>query len=438
MNDRESRWFTKTIGSEPYTYQKDIYDGTGRFRIINKSRGTGLSTAVAFKALRHAIRGGQALIVSSSEKQSIRVMTEYVERFLKALPVHLKLVEDSKSTKRFENGGQIYSLPNQANTIRGFNAPGMFIVIDEAAHFLNDTDVQMKEAITPMAARGGSIIMISTPFGEQNIFAKTWQDPNNGYEKITVNWRECPHLVTGIDTIRRTMDSITFDQEYENVFRGEVETEFPMKLTQTAIDPELVYEVNATGDVAGVDIGRRRDLTAICIIRKTGERIRLVEKHIWAGTPFEEQQTRILDIAKRVGMVHIDQGGMGEAPAEWLMTRAPNVRPILFTNENKTEMFLGLKRLFEQRLIQMPFDSRVLQSLGMVRRYYRLGRVVIDAERTDELGHADEATALALACYEYESGQLSSTLLDCKCVKDGRPDKDCRVCGGTGELPFNW
>ena len=86
----------------------------------------------------------------------------------------------------------------------------------------------------------------------------------------------------------------------------------------------------------------------------------------------------------------------------------------------------------------MPFDSRVLQSLGMVRRYYRLGRVVIDAERTDELGHADEATALALACYEYESGQLSSTLLDCKCVKDGRPDNDCRVCGGTGELPFNW
>ena len=404
--------------------------------MINKSRRTGVTTILAFKALRNALRGKNSLIVSASERQSMFVMTEYVEKFLKVLPIRIPLTEDSKSVKRFGNGGTIRSLPNQSNTVRGLNAD--YIFLDEAAHFLNDTDKDVWQAISPMLALGGSIDIASTPFGEQNLFGEMWRDPNNGYEKVVVNWRECPRLATEIETTKRSMDSITFDQEFENVFRGEVETEFPMKLTQTAIDPELVYEINAIGDVAGVDIGRRRDLTAICIIRKTGERIQLVEKHIWAGVPFEEQQARILDISKRVGMVHIDQGGMGEAPAEWLMARAPNVRPILFTNENKTEMFLGLKRLFEQRIIQMPFDSRMLQSLGMVRRYYRLGRVVIDAERTDELGHADEATALALACYEYESGQLSSTLLDCKCVKDGKPDGDCRICGGTGELPFNW
>ena len=397
MNPRERGWFAKAIG-KPDSYQERLAKWDARFRIINKSRRTGITTVLAFKALRNALRGRNSLIVSASERQSIFVMSEYVERFLAALPVKIALLEDSKSLKRFENGGTIRSLPNQSNTVRGLNAD--YIFLDEAAHFLNETDKDVWQAISPMLALGGSIDIASTPFGEKNLFHEMWIDEKNGYEKVTVNWRECPRLSAEIETTKRGMDAITFDQEFENTFRGEVETEFPMRLMQRCIDPEMQYEVNATGDMGGGDIGRRRDLSSLVIIRKVGEMHHVVEKQFWAGVPFEEQQDRFLDAAHRVGILRIDQGGMGEGPAEWLMARAPNVRPILFTNEIKTEMFLYLKRLFEQGLIKMPFDSRLLQSLGMVRRYYRLGRVVIDAERTDELGHADEATALALACWE--------------------------------------
>jgi phage FluMu gp28-like protein len=170
---------------------------------------------------------------------------------------------------------------------------------------------------------------------------------------------------------------------------------------EKCVDSNLEYELNPSGDVAGFDVGRRRDLSVVIVIRRTEDNKKvIIGKAIWSGVPFEEQQARALEIAKRVGLFYIDQGGMGEAPAEWLKTRSPNVVPILFNDQIKTEMFLGLKRLFEQGLIRIPLDVRLMQSLSMIRRYYRLGRVIIDAERTDELGHADEATALALACYE--------------------------------------
>ena len=420
MNKNEQAWFTKVIGP-PDAYQVKLFDSVAKRTVVNKSRRTGISTILAFKALRKALAGGDSLIVSASERQSIFLMTEYIERFLKTLPIELKLIEDSKSVKRFENDGVVRSLPNQSNTIRGFNAD--YIFLDEAAHFLNKTDEAVYASVSPMLALGGSIDIASTPFGDDNIFARLWRDPNNGFEKVTINWRECPRLEREIENIRRSEDEITFEQEFNNVFRGEVSSEFPMSLLEKAVDPEMQYEVNPAGDIAGFDVGRRRDLSAIIILRDDGHVKRVVGKHLWQGVPFEEQQRRALEVAKAVGSFRIDQGGMGEGPSEWLRERSPNVQPILFTNENKTEMFLELKRLLEQGRLKFPFDARLMASLNSVRRYYRLGRVIIDAERTDETGHADEATALALACWEPPKVNIGL----------GNVWK-CDTCDGTGKV----
>ena len=99
---------------------------------------------------------------------------------------------------------------------------------------------------------------------------------------------------------------------------------------------------------------------------------------------------------------------MGDA----LPRRCMKAVPFLFTAENKTELFLSLKREMEQGRIKFPFDPQLIQSLKTIRRYYRLGRVIIDAERTVETGHADEATALALACYEMPVSTISVLAFD--------------------------
>lgn len=407
--------FSSAIHDTPYPYQRRLLETRQRFVVVNKSRRTGISTIIALKALVYALAGKTALLTSPSEKQSYNLMS-MVEDFLRAIPNKFlpRLIEDSKSIKRFEGGGTIHSLPNSASTIRGYQ--GDFVVMDEAAHFLNGTDEEVYEAMLPSITLGGSIMVVSTPFGDQNLFWKRWTERNE-YEKILVNWHDCPALVSNIEAVRKEYDELSFDQEFNNQFRGEVESEFPRKLVELCVDANQEYEVNAFGDVAGFDVGRRRDLSCVVVIRHNISNrdvpIRsVVEKHVWAGIPFEEQQNRALEIAQRVNVFYIDQGGMGEAPAEWLRARSPNVIPILFNDQNKTEMFLNLKRLFEQRLIRIPLDVRLMQSLSMIRRYYRLGRVIIDAERTDELGHADEATALALACYEPPSMDTEFIMAD--------------------------
>ena len=402
--------FKSAIHDTPYPYQLRLLQTRQRFVVVNKARRTGISTAIAYKALLVALAGKTALLTSPSERQSYNLMS-MIEAFLRSIPNKFLplLIEDSKSIKRFEGGGTIHSLPNSASQIRGFQ--GDFVVMDEAAHFLNGTDEEVYEAILPSITLGGSLMVVSTPFGDQNLFYKRWTEKND-YEKILVNWHDCPPLASQIEAVKREYDELSFDQEFNNQFRGEVESEFPRKLVEACVDANLEYEVNASGDTAGFDVGRRRDLSAVVTVRRQGDIRIVVEKHVWAGVPFEEQQARALEIAKRVGVFRIDQGGMGEAPSEWLRARSANVVPVLFNDQLKTEMFLNLKRLFEQRLIRIPLDVRLMQSLSMIRRYYRLGRVIIDAERTDELGHADEATALALACHEMPKREIGLANLD--------------------------
>ena len=413
--------FKSAISDTPYPYQRKLIATRSRFVVVNKSRRTGISTAIAYKALLYALAGKTSLLTSPSERQSYNLMS-MIDAFLRAIPMGFlpTLIEDSKSIKRFKSGGTIHSLPNSASQIRGFQ--GDFVVMDEAAHFLNGTDEEVYEAILPSITLGGSLMIVSTPFGDKNLFYRRWTEKND-YEKILVNWHECPTLASNISSVRKEYDEISFDQEFDNTFRGEVASEFPRALVEKCVDPDLEYELNPTGDVAGFDVGRRRDLSAVIVIRREGDHRKVIGKAVWQGIPFEEQQNRALEIAKSVGTFRIDQGGMGEAPSEWLKARSPNVYPILFNDQNKTEMFLNLKRLFEQDLIRIPLDVRLMQSLGMIRRYYRLGRVIIDAERTDELGHADEATALALACYEPRTYETSAA---------GIWEDPCPQCMGKG------
>ena len=400
--------FKSAIGAPPLPYQRKLFPFKNH--IVNKSRRTGISTTLAFKATMVAISGETALLVSPSERQSIALMTDYVERFLKSVPesIAVKLIEDSKSVKRFEGGGAIYSLPNNASTIRGFTPK--YIALDEAAHFLNGTDKQVWEAVFPMLALGGSMDLVSTPFGEGNLFFERWQKPGE-FVRLNINWRERPDLAKDMEKFRKEMDETTFSQEFENEFRGEVDTEFPLRLIETCVDPESDYEVNAEADVAGFDVGRRRDLSAICLVRREEENKRLVEKHVWRSVPFEEQKTRALEIARRVGLMRIDEGGLGMDTAEWLQGQTSNIEAVSFTNESKTEMFLNLKRLFEQKRIRIPMDITLIRSLRSIRRYYNQGRVILDAERTDETGHADEATALALACQDRKPLEEASIIL---------------------------
>lgn len=239
MND----WFqcTPSIKKGLYAYQEKVIRALqeGENVWINKSRQTGLSTLMACYALMRALAGDVVVIASPSLKQSKNVM-DYVRTFLLTLRSaghDPAAYEETKTSILYVNGGALHSVPNSASTVRGLAAPGGLIVFDEFAHFLNGTDKEMMQAVIPMISRGnGQVVYMSTPFGEQGEYYRIGKE-DEGVRKIVINYRECPDL--NVERVRARLDEVTFAQEYDNQFIGEVDSYFPYTLLEPCINNDL-------------------------------------------------------------------------------------------------------------------------------------------------------------------------------------------------------
>lgn len=396
-------------GKKPYPYQEKLEAHPAPKKIINKSRQMGLSYYCAVKAVNAAYLGKSVLIVSPSERQSIHLV-RYVYEVLNGIRsldqnISMGIVEESKTTIRFESGGAIYSLPNSPNTIRGKQAD--LIIIDEAALFLNGTDKEVWEAILPSLSRGGEIWLISTPYGERGLFYEIWKDAEkHGFKRFTLNYRECPDLK--IEPIKESLDHLSFLQEYENKFLGDVTSFFPYDLLHSCTNPNITSTDGAPRYI-GIDVGRRSDFTAISVIEENDGRFSMLHFEKLQHKTFREQHARITELIQtfKPAKLAIDEGGLGMQLAEELLEQEGSIiMPVTFTNENKNVMMVDLKRLFETKEIQIPDSKEIIGALHMIQRVQAGGLVKYESDRSDEHGHADSAWSLALALYSIEKGDV--------------------------------
>ena len=397
-----NKWFTKTIGKPLYPYQTKLLTTHAKNNIINKSRQTGISTLMAAYGLYKAMSGKKTIIISPSERQSRHVM-EIITKFLQNIK-HQPLIEEMKTSIRFIDGGEIRSLPNSSNTIRGLTAD--VIIADEMAHFLNNTDHEVIEAITPSLSRGGEFWMVSTPYGEQGTFYNTWIK-NENFTKFLIKWNECPDL--RIEQIQQICaDPLMFAQEYDNQFLQNIETEFPLKLIHDCIDPELQYQdiTQHTNLIMGIDVGRKIDQTAIIGLIKREDKYVIVYKNTMQGTEYEIQQSFIESLinTKRIQVINIDETGIGNMLAENLKKKKPYlIKAHTFTNELKEQLVINLKTLMVNQQVKFPDDAQLVQAINNIKRTQSsTGRLKFDSDRTDFTGHSDIAWALMLALYQSE------------------------------------
>ncbi len=404
---------TKLIG-EPYPYQTELYNAcsTEREIIINKSRQVGVSYCVACYALVQSVFNNRTeLIISPSLRQSKHMM-DYVYEFLNKLRNDFKvpLQEETKTSIIFPSGGRIHSLPNSANTVRGFPADDIWI--DEYAHFTNGTDKEIIEAITPSISRGGNIRYISTPFGDQNLFCQTWN--NRDIKKILINWKDCPDFNPDIiKGIKETIGEDAFQQEYNNQFLSDMEgQEFPMELISSCIDHELTYsDLTDIGEsksyIGGADIGREHDLTAFVALEKTSDDHYILRyKQTMKNKPYQEQMDffNYQLINHNFDSFTIDESGIGHMLSEQL-ARNHSINRITFNNENKQEMVGNLKKMMQNHQISFPNDPQLIDSIRSIRRIYTPSNYLrFDSGRDDNIGHADLFWALALALNYKPSG----------------------------------
>ncbi len=400
-----------------YDYQKDLFwrlEGN-QFNVIDKSRQIGISFFYAGYTLLKAMSGEKCLIASSSEKQAKRVML-YIEQWLGGLQEYFSgidnlILEQNKTTIRFKGGGEVHALPNSPSTIRG--NPANRIFFDEFAHFLHGTDALAWEALLPSISRGEkkSVCVNSTPFGEAGMFYEMYSDRGKfpDFKPVFYHHSECPDIQ--IELIKRNMDGMSFQQEFEGVFIGDLNTYYPFEIMKKCVNPDMEYESNlAKLDYplyVGIDLGRRVDFTAISVLADTGGKLKFLYKIVlktMEEKKWENQYAVIRSILShpRVMRAYID-AGFGQELVEKMQMEFNSVVPFTFTNENKAEMHPLFRKRMENQGIEMPDDMEIMGSLHLIRRTQSGNGVVYGSDkRTDELGHSDLAVSLILANYAYE------------------------------------
>jgi phage FluMu gp28-like protein len=357
------------------------------------------------------------------------------------------------------NGSRVVGLPANPDTARGWSAN---ILLDEFA--LHRDSREIWAAMFPTVTRGYKIRIISTFKGKSNKFyelffgAPTLQrytgkdyefvGERGGWSKHFVNIYQAVEMGLELkdetgkkaepEDLRLALnDDDAWQEEYECVPSDEASAflthdlissvedvklvriplwaekliaaaeanyaEFKRSKTAPALPLEVLANVEFLGDLyAGMDIGRKKDLSVIWLDQKINNTLIASAIIELKRQPFFVQQQVLHTILSQGSFrrLCVDETGIGAQLAESAqdLFGETRVEGISFTAENKETLAVGLKQNFEDLGSRIPADIVIRNSLHSVKKYPTTTKHFrFDAERTDATGHADHFWAKALS-----------------------------------------
>jgi hypothetical protein len=174
-------------------------------------------------------------VVSPGARQS----GEFVRKaaaFARRLGVAPKGDGDNAISLEFPNKARIVGLPGNEATTRGFSAVSLLLV-DEAAR----VDDDLYKAIRPMlAVSGGSLWLMSTPYGKTGFFWEAWEHGGPEWERICVPAPACPRITLEfLEEEKRNLGEAWYRQEYLCEFVDTVSGVFDRDLVERAMSDEF-------------------------------------------------------------------------------------------------------------------------------------------------------------------------------------------------------
>lgn len=194
--------------------QKAILNPANRRVILNCHRQWGKSTLSSLLCFWRALfyEKSLCLLVAPSLRQSSENFRKIADA-LDCIRPAPELEEDTKLTLKFSNGSRIISLPGSQKTVRGFTAPDL-IIIDEDAQAADE----LFGALLPMLTNSpdGRLILASTPWGVRGHFYKIWQEGGPEWLKIKVVAEENPRVRPEVleEAKRSPNGSLWYRQEF--------------------------------------------------------------------------------------------------------------------------------------------------------------------------------------------------------------------------------
>jgi phage FluMu gp28-like protein len=366
----------------------------------------------------------------------------YHERVQAAVDFFTEELDDAHDSKgpikafciRFPNGSRINCLSSSPRRLR---SKGGDVVISEYA--FHDNPGALYAAAQPVMMWGDTMTIGSTHNGEGSSFnqmcidAKAYRDGQAerggrpltpwSFHRIPITVAVDEGLVELINAERGTdftregflaqlragcRDEDHWLQEYMCQPSTESSAWLTYDLIRTCEDlrcpqpGEVLDLTEASGErYAGIDVGRKKDLTVLWIVHKVGDvlwtrRIEILEK-----TPIPDQVDFLAEILRqlKVRRTCVDATGLGIGLSDGLQKifGTYEVEAVTFTNAVKERLAVPMRSRFEDRTVRIPDNGRLREGLHKIRKTVTAtGAVRFEAER-DDAGHADEFWALALA-----------------------------------------
>jgi hypothetical protein len=324
----------------------------------------------------------------------------------------------------------IKAFPCSSRGGRGW--PVSCLVMDEAAHFISETDgfqtaERVWEALVPATAQFGAaarIIVCSTPYGSDGLFADLHTNAESGAlpesrARRATTAEVNPTIDAAFLDAERARDPESFEAEYEARFLGS---------GNAFLDFDLIPEIGEVGELlpdeadswtAGLDPSFSSDPFGVAVVGRSREsHRRLLVGAVRSWKPVrgnaqtfearanvqEETLSSILDFLGGYDVTTAITDQYAAAPViDRLARDGVFARQLPMSAESKTAIYLNLRaRLYDGSLI-LPDHPDLLAELRRLRTRFAAGRSSVVIPRVGG-SHGDQAQALAMAVYALRGG----------------------------------
>jgi phage terminase large subunit-like protein len=266
-----------------------------------------------------------------------------------------------------------------------------------------------------LSTTNGTAIFLSTPWDKNHFFYKAFLNPQYSTHKIR---SEQNPLIpqTFLQEMQQNMTQEAYKREYLAEFTEAAHSYFPQELIRQCIEhaqqlnhepyTNLEQQIQNGEYFAGLDLGKLQDHSALAIVQREKDTLKLVYTHEF---PLETPYTQVIAHTTRatkhfkLRKLIADQTGLGEPILEQLQTEGTPAEGAKLTQDTKTEILTHLKLTMQQNRLAIPYDKQLCQQINDQQyAYTRNGKLTFSHPPKT---HDDQLWALALAVYAAKTQQ---------------------------------
>jgi phage terminase large subunit-like protein len=404
-----------------FDYNEKYVNCQDRFIVYRSGRQVGKTMSTAVKTIHFAffaplmletVKNECIIVIAAPTQNQATIMFDRIRslivnnEFLKGMIVRNT---QSEMWVNFLDGRGMSKIITRATGETGTSLRGYSphcIIADECSFIKTSI---LKAFLPSGMATHARVWLTSTPFSKSGYFYEACQNskpsnPDGMWREFHVKSTDSP-LIQQDPTFVEEIKKLTKD-EYVQEVEGEF-LDIGNALIPNALIKEAITDYSPKGRVnyyMGVDIARTgRDETVFTVIGVDENDIAFVEEVI------SESQSNVVDVCGRVGdlcrdykveSVFVDETGLGGGLVDLAREQEIPVRGVVFSLQEKAEMYKNLRLLFENHRIKLKDVNKLVYQLSYLRREYT--ETGIMKIRSDE--HDDYPDSLVLACRAMNAG----------------------------------